>query len=121
MLSLDITLAGDAGSSQTYSTVSIADGNSVRRNAAAPLDAPQQLIVKHESYAKGATKGQRHLVRLERTRAQATSLTPITGSVHLVIDAPADTVSAADLKDMFTQLKALLTAGVVNQILNGEP
>jgi hypothetical protein len=121
MLLNDITLAGDASSSQTYSLISVQDGNSVRRNSAAPSDAPQQLIVKHESYSKGSLKGTRHLVRLERTRAQATSLTPVTGSVHLVIDAPGDTVTAADLKDMFTQLKNLLTAGVVTQVLNGEP
>jgi hypothetical protein len=89
--------------------------------AAAAPDAPQLLTVKHESYNKGGIKGVRHLVRLERARAQATTLTQVTGSVHIVFDAPQDTVTANDIKDMFTQLKNLLSAGVVTQVLNGEP
>jgi hypothetical protein len=121
MFTNDITLAGDASSSQTYSLIDVDGGNSVRRNSAAPLDAPQVMTIKHESYTKGSIKGTRHLVRLERTRAQATSLTPVTGSVHVVIDAPNDTVTPADLKDMFTQLKNFLTAGAITQVLNGEP
>lgn len=121
MLNTDITLAGDASSSQTYSLVSIEGGNSLRRNSAAPLDAPQVMAVKHDQYTKGTIKGARHLVRLDRSRAQATTLIPVTGSVYVVFDAPEGTISVADLKDMFTQLKNLLTAGVISQILNSEP
>jgi expansin (peptidoglycan-binding protein) len=121
MLSLDITLAGDASSSQIYSLVDVDNGNSVRKNSSAPADAPQSLTIKHESYTKSGYSGGRHLIRLDRSRAQATTLIPVQGSVYVVIDAPANTVSAADLKDMFTQLKNLLTAGVISQMLNGEP
>lgn len=121
MFNNDITLAGDAGSSQMYSLIDVDNGNSVRKNAAAPLDAPQLMTIKHESYAKGAIKGTRHLVRLERSRAQATTLIPVTGSVHVVFDAPNDTVTPAELKDMFTQLKNFLNSGAITQVLNGEP
>jgi hypothetical protein len=121
MFNNDITLAGDASSSQMYSLIDVDGGNSIRKVAAAPLDAPQQLLIKHEPYAKGAIKGVRHLVRLERSRSQATTLIPVTGSVHVVFDAPNDTVTPADLKDMFTQLKNLLNAGAIVQVLNGEP
>jgi hypothetical protein len=121
MFNNDITLAGDASSSQMYSLIDVDNGNSVRKNAAAPLDAPQLMTIKHESYKKGSISGVRHLVRLERTRAQSTSLTPVTGSVHVVFDAPNDTVTPADLKDMFTQLKNFLSAGAITQVLNGEP
>lgn len=121
MLSLDITLAGDASSSQIYSLVSVEQGNSIRSNASAPTDSPQVMTVKHESYTKGTVKGKRHLVRLERTRPEAETATPVTGSVHVVFDLPNATVTAADLKDMFTQIKNLLTAGIITQIFNGEP
>jgi hypothetical protein len=121
MLPIDITLAGDAASSQMYSIVDVDGGNSIRKVAAAPADAPQVLLVKHEPYTKGGYSGVRHLVRTERTRAQATSLIPVTGSVHVVFDTPRDTVTAADIKDMFTQIKNLLTAGVITQVFNGEP
>jgi hypothetical protein len=121
MFTNDITLAGDASSSQTYSLIDVDNGNSVRKNAAAPLDAPQLMTIKHESYSKGTLKGTRHLVRLERVRAQATTLIPVTGSVHVVIDAPDNTVTPADIKDMFTQIKNFLTAGAITQVLNGEP
>jgi hypothetical protein len=121
MFSLDITLAGDASSSQTYSLVDVDNGNSVRRNSAAPSDAPQLMTIKHESRVSGGISGKRHLIRLDRSRAQATTLTQVQGSVYVVIDAPDNTVTAADLKDMFTQLKNFLTAGAITQILNGEP
>lgn len=121
MFSLDITLAGDSGSSQTYSLVSVNEGNSIRSNAAAPKDAPQTLIHKHESYVRDSIKGVRHLVRFERSRAHATTAKQVTGSVYIVIDAPNETITAADIKDMFTQIKNHLTAGNIDKVLNGEP
>lgn len=121
MFGIDITLAGDASSSQTYSVVDVDGGNSIRRNSAAPSDAPQVMTIKHESYTRDGVAGARHLVRLDRSRAQATTLKQVQGSVYVVIDAPANTVTTADLKDMFTQIKNHLTAGNIDKIINGEP
>lgn len=121
MFNTDITLAGDASSSTTYSLTSIDGGNSDRRDAAAALDSPKSLFIKHEDVTRGTLKSDRHLVRLERTAPQAVTLLPVTASVHVVIDAPRDTITAVMISDMVTQLKNFLTSGNLTKLLNDEP
>lgn len=121
MFANDITLAGDASSSTTYSLTSINGGNADRRDAASALDSPKALLIKHEDVTRNGLKADRHLVRLEKTLPQASTLIPVTGSVHVVIDAPRDTITAAMIQDMATQLKNFLSAGNITKLLNDEP
>jgi hypothetical protein len=121
MLTNDITLAGDASSSTTYKFANLSGGNSERRDTSLGLDKPRRLFVKHELVTRGGVKYDRHLVRLEREEPQAETLTPVVGSVHVVIDAPRSTVTVAQLQDMVTQVKNLLSAANVTLLLNNEP
>jgi hypothetical protein len=122
MFNTDITLIGDAASSTTYSLTSVVGGNADRFDATAAADSPKGLFIKHEKVKRNGLSATRHLVRLERTSPQATTLAPVTGSVHLVIEEPNDTITAAQLKDMITQLRNFLTAGgYVDKLFNDEP
>jgi hypothetical protein len=121
MFTNDITLAGDAGSSTVYALISVEGGNSARRDGAAGLDSPKNMLIKHERVTKGTLTSDRHLVRLEKTLPQATTLVPVTGSIHVVIDAPRDTITVAMLKDMTTQLKNFLSAANIDKLVNNEP
>jgi hypothetical protein len=120
MFATQLTVAGTSVS-QVYDLISINGGNSERRDATAALDAPERLIIKHEPVSKGTLKSDRHLVRFEATLPQAVTALPVTGSVHIVIDAPRDTVSAAKILDLVDQVRNFLTAGNLTKLLNNEP
>lgn len=122
MLLLDITLAGDSSSTRTYSLTSNVNGNSVRANPLAPLNAPETLTIKNQQSTRGGIALDRHLVRLDLTKINGANQ-PVVASVYVTIEVPRDTViTAAIIKDMKTQMVNLLAvAGNVDKILNGEP
>jgi hypothetical protein len=120
MFANDVALAGTSVTT-TYSLISVSGGNSVRKDATVALDSPKSLLIKHEAITKGTLHSDRHLVRLERTAPQAGTLLPVTGSVHVVIDAPRDTITSAHILDMIDQLKTFLVAGNWTKLSNSEP
>lgn len=121
MFTNDITLAGDASSSTTYALLSIADGKSVRGNAAAPLGQPQTLTISHGVTKRGSLMVDRHLARLDKTKLDASNA-PVGAAVYTVLEVPRNaTITEAEINDMCTQLKNLLSAGNIDKLLNGEP
>lgn len=125
MLTQDITLVGDAASSRTYAwlgatAIDQANASSLRSNPLTGTALPETLAIKHSTSKKGTRITDRHLVRLDLTKAHALTGELVGGAVYLVIEAPRDTITSVMLKDMVTQLKNLLDAGRVQQILNGE-
>jgi hypothetical protein len=120
MFANDVTVTGTSVA-VTYSLRSVKDGNSIRNDATVALDSPKAMLVKHEAITKGTLKSDRHLVRFERTAPQGTTLLPVLASAHVVIDAPRDTITAAQVLDLIDQLRNFLTAGNVTKLLNNEP
>lgn len=127
MFSNDITLAGDASSSTVYSLQSIANGKSIRGDAAATLGQPKTLTVSHGEVQRGKSLSgvqrvaDRHLVRIDRTVNDSLGESQ-TASVYVVIESPRLIVTEAMQKDMVTQLVNFLTgSGYVDKLLNSEP
>lgn len=121
MFANDITLAGDNSSSTVYSLLSIADGKSIRGNAAATLGQPQTLTVSHSTAKRGSLTVDRHLVRLDKTKLNALSA-PVTCGLYVVLEVPRDsTFLESEVLDMSTQLKNFLSQGNIDKLLNGEP
>jgi hypothetical protein len=121
MFTTDITLAGDSSSTRTYSLRSIVDGTAVRANPAAPLNAPETLVIKHQKSLRGGIPLDRHLARLDLTKINSGS-NPVVASVYVTIEVPEDTViTAAIIKDMRTQMTNFLVDANVAKLLNSEP
>jgi hypothetical protein len=116
-------LIGDAASSTTYSLRSITDGKAVRGDATAGLSQPKQLTISHSEVSRSTGVADRHLIRLDRVETRVIDSIDVAASVYLVVESPRDnTVTAAQIKDMITQLKNfLITATYVDKMLNGEP
>lgn len=122
MLATDLTLTGDAGSTQTYSLVSITDGSSIRVDPTAAAGSPKAFIVKNTNERQGKIVAKRHLVRLDRTVADAITGEAVTASVYLVLVNPTRISTSAMVKDMLTQLRNFCGVGAnVDKILAGEP
>lgn len=122
MLATDLTLT-DAGGNTTYSLVSILDGRSIRRDATATMGLPKDLIISHNVEKRGELVIDRHLVRLERTVADATDPSKLaTGRVSLVLEVPRTIVTEAQILGLYVQLDSLMdAAGVFDKLLNSEP
>jgi hypothetical protein len=120
----DVTLTGDAASSQTYSQISLENAKSVRKDATRDLGTPRSMVISHTINGAGLTAVDRHLVRLNLTEEDsgADAFATISGSVYCVIEAPRRIVDATMLSDMVTQLVDFLTtSGNLDKILNSEP
>jgi hypothetical protein len=121
MLALDITLAGDASSSQTYSFANYpAPTKSLRGDRVAGAALPRTLTIGHSVMVKGTQSTDRHLVRLDLAKADAVTGEKVNIGAYLVIEMPRTVATVAQLKDMITQLKNLLSSGNIDMLLNNE-
>lgn len=120
MFATDITLAGDASSTQTYSLTSIVNGKAIRANAAAAAGAEQLLTVSHGPKSSAANAPLRHLVRIDTTKSDLTGASVVM-SVYTVLEVPRTIVTAAQVQDAVTQLKNFLSGANVTKLLNSEP
>ena len=121
MFTFDITLAGDSSSTRTYSLRSVTDGKAIRANPSAPLNAPETLTINHQKSSRGGIPLDRHLVRLDLTKINASGA-PVVASVYVTIEVPEDTViTAAMIKDMRTQMQNFWVDANVTKLLNSEP
>jgi hypothetical protein len=120
-LPLDISLLGDAAHTVVYALQSIEGGRAIRKNATAPLGEPETLTVAHSATKRGLLTVDRHLVRLDLTKSDVSGALAV-ASVQLVLEVPRTIITAAQVKDMKTQLVAMLaTLGYMDKILNSEP
>lgn len=120
----DITLTGDAASSQVYSLISTNESKSVRRDAARDLGVPRTMLISHETNGKGMNAVDRHLVRLNLVEEDTGSddIAIVSSSIYCVIEAPRRIVTITMMKDMLTQLLGFLgTEANVDKLLNSEP
>jgi hypothetical protein len=117
-----ITLVGDSASTRGYALVSIQDGNTVRANPLAPVNAPETMQVKHQLSSRGGVPLDRHLARLDLTKINSLSA-PVVASVYMTLEVPRDAaITLAMIKDMRTQLTNFVnTAGNIEKLLNNEP
>lgn len=121
MLTNDIVLAGNS-TTRTYSLVSVVDGNSVRRNSAAPLDQPEALTIRNSESIKGGRSVKRHLIRLDLRKLNSVTQAPVDMAAYTVLEVPTDPAATAVIvKDMVKQLQTLLDSSTIDKILNGEP
>lgn len=120
MFTNDLTLAGTS-TSKTYSLISVADQKSVRRDSTTTLGNPREMVISHQT-AKGPNGEavDRHMVRLDLTKTSSLGQAH-TGSAYVVLVAPRAEITEGEILDMVDQLKAFLTAGNVDKVLNGEP
>jgi hypothetical protein len=123
MFNNDITLAGDASSTRTYSLTSIVDGKSIRSVAALTGLESEVLTISHVlENPKDKLSSERHLVRLDLTKVDTTSGVAYTGSVYVVVVEPPLGVTSTMLKDMRTQIvNFFATSGYFDRVLNKEP
>lgn len=114
-----------------YGLTSIVDGKSIRNNASASIGAPDSFTISHETKGKGSSAVDRHLVRLdttyEATDAQG-SLSQATATAYVVLVAPHNAVTQANMQLAYDKIVAFLGAtesGASNsnlvRILNNEP
>lgn len=124
MLTQDITLAGDSSSTRTYNLTegpTAGKKASLRRNSAAPTGEAEELAVSHSESVRNGTVVKRHLVRLNLQKLNATTLKAHTASFYVVTEIPQDTaITAAQIKDMRTQMVNLLTNANVDKIIGDE-
>jgi hypothetical protein len=119
MFGIDVTVTGTTVP-VTYSLVNTNDG-SLRADSTVALDSPKRMLVKHQPITKGSLKSDRHMVRFERTSPQATTLLPVSASAHLVVEAPRDTITVAQVQDLVDQIRNFATAANILKLLNNEP
>lgn len=127
--SADLTLtpssgvATTSGTSIVFSNVgSNSDGSkTLRRVAASGLALPHEMVISHQTTGKSDQKVDRHLVRIDKTFAAAGSIPEQTASVYLVLVAPRQTVTQAQIQDMVgTLLHHCNNVTNLAKILNGE-
>lgn len=128
MFGTTLTLTPSTGVATTsavarvYDLTSIEAGKAIRTNAAAGLSTPQVLTISHAPAGSGDKVRDRHLVRLDQTFAASGDIPAQTASVYLVIDAPRNTVTAANLHDMVgTVLHQCNTVANLAKLYNNEP
>lgn len=121
MLALDITLAGDAASSQTYSFANYpTPTSSLRGDRVAGSALPRTMAIGHSVMKKGTQSTDRHLVRLNLAMADAVTGEKVFGGAYLVIEMPQTVMTVAKMKDIITQLKNFLSSGNIDMLLNNE-
>jgi len=121
MYPTDITLAGTS-TSKTYSLISIEGRKALRSDATAALDAPRGLTISHQVTTVSGVLVDRHLVRLDESIAGTAPAPDVTASVQLVIAAPRETITVAQIKDVLARLVSFIgTAGYTDKLLNNEP
>lgn len=123
MLNTTITLVGDSASTRDYALQSWQGPNTVRANAAASPGLPETLSIQH-SERTNKTNGellQRHNVRFVKSVANSDGVT-VSAVVQVSFEHDIDpAITAAIVKDMFTQAKNLLDATTIGKLLNNEP
>lgn len=118
----DITLTGNDSSSQTYSTISVVNQKTIRRDAARPLGTPRSMTISHTTSGSDLSAIDRHLVRLDLVEedTELNDLSVISGSVYVVLEVPRRILTSSQIKDMCTQLFGFMTDANITKILNGE-
>lgn len=122
MFNNDLTLAGTS-TSKTYSLTSIANAKSIRLDATAPLGEPRSLVISHQVVKRNGGDVDAHLVRLDDTiSGDSVGKSDVVASVRLIIEAPREVATAAQVKDVLARLVSFVgTSGYTDKLLNSEP
>lgn len=120
MLDAAITVAGDSSSTRIYKAVQY-DPFSVR-TANTNAGVFETLTVKHSTGKLEGIPTQRHLLRLDQTRDNATTGVPVGAAVYVVVEHPTDdpTFTISMLRDMRTQMINLLVNANLDALVAGE-
>jgi hypothetical protein len=107
-MATDPQVINDGSEDITYNLVSLTGSEAIYRDAASSLSEPNTIRISHQLSNKQHGVD-RHLVAFARTANDDDDLeTPYTGSVHVVISAPRDAVSLADLSKEWTKLATFI-------------
>jgi hypothetical protein len=123
-----ITLTPSSGVATTsavarvFDWVSLENQKVIRQNAAAGLATPQLLTMSHQKTGNGVTAVDRHLIRIDQTFAAAGVIPEQIASVYMVLVAPRNTVTVANMQDLVgCLLHQTNTVANLAKILNNEP
>lgn len=105
-----LTLKDDTPTASTYNLVSLRDSEAIYRDAASSLTEQRTLRISHQT-ANAADGADRHLVQLARTDDDASDV-PHTATIHVVISAPREGVSEANLLLEWEKLKNLVDVSI---------
>jgi len=118
-------------STTKYGLISVQGGTSVRSNEDATIGTPDLFTISHETKGKGAAAVDRHMVRIDTTKAIENSdgsIGTATATAYVVLIAPHAVVTKADVAFAFAKLEAFLVAteaGATKQnlqrVLGNEP
>lgn len=116
-----ITLT-DGTVSNTVSTISVKDAETIRRDASRGLSLPYIMRIGTQKTGSGKNIQNRHVVRIDSTVQYDTEdpAAKATRSVYFNIVEPEAIFDAADVQILVDQLKGFLTASNVAKLLNGE-
>jgi hypothetical protein len=118
----DITIVDASTNDAVYSTISMAESKSIRKDDTRELGTPRSLTISHQTTGKNMTAIDRHLVRLDLVEEDSGSddIATLSGSVYVVIENPRRIVTKTMVKDMVVQLVNFLTDANVEKVLSGQ-
>lgn len=124
MINQDLTLDWQTGT-KVFALRSLVDGKSVRSDLAATPGLPFLLTVSHSlRNPKDPKSPTRHLVRFDRTKANALG-DPVVCSIYAVMEVPSDgTFTLGDLGDLKNVLQSFFlkdSSAIFSRWINAEP
>lgn len=114
----DLTI-NDGTSDFNYVCISNTDNEAIYRDDSSSLSNPRTLRVSHDITDK-VDGTDRHLVSFARTDDNAESV-PYTGTTHVVIAAPREGVTEADLLKEWNKLSSTVTANFSRIVAGFQP
>jgi hypothetical protein len=109
-MATDPIVINDGSEDKTYGQISLTGSEAIYRDIATSLVEPSTLRISHQLGTKN-TSIDRHLVSFQVIENDDDDAeTPYTGSVHVVIAAPRQTVGSAALLKEFNKLSTFVAA-----------
>lgn len=118
----DIVVADSTPANVTYSEVLNSGTSCVYSDRTREIGVPRSISISHQLVGKGETLRLRSMVKLQDSIENPTvEGDVVTGSVHIVYDIPQRVFAKADVTDLQTQLKNLISSvNFIDKILNQE-
>jgi len=119
MSTADISLDTTNDTSRTFEWIGPSNGpqSGRRKDTSSTLAEPRYLDIEHQTGS--ATKPDRHLIRFSDTQQNSTTLEFRTGTVHVVFTVPRDTISVAEVQELWAKMVLYLTAQKVADMCGG--
>jgi hypothetical protein len=119
MSTADVTLDTTNDTSRTFEYIGTSNGaySARRKDTSSSIAEPRFLDIEHTTGS--STKPDRHLVRFSDTQQNSTTLEFKTGIVHTVFTVPRDTITVAEIQELWAKMVLYMTAQKVADICGG--